>query len=226
LNLKTLRAASGLPMQVAGVNMPRRKFAHYAADIARASLPAVLVRHAQRVFILASLAARRLGIDVTTPDLLYVSAQFANMGLTAHYAESQQRYELDSADAALAFLRKERVRHAHSTAVWNAIALHTTPGVTERMAGLSRLLAYGVRADLYGEGFDLMTSTERREIHAAFPRGDDFSQKYLEAIARGIAHRPESTFGCVSADVLERFDANFIRLNFCGRVLGSRSNTA
>ncbi|HHX4174242.1 TPA: phosphohydrolase, partial [Burkholderia contaminans] len=39
-------------------------------------------------------------------------------------------------------------------------------------------------------------------------------------------HRPQSTFGTWSADVLERADPDFHRPNFCGRVLGARWSDA
>lgn len=221
---KKSSTVSGFPLQLAGISMPRRRFAHYAADIARASLPAVVVRHAYRAFVFASLEARRLDIPVTA-DLLFVSAHFSHMGLSSSYANSTQRYEVDGADAAKEFLENEGVRHRLSVAVWEAISLHTTPGVTERMNGLTRLLAYGVRADLFGDGIERLSQPLRMEILGEFPRGGDFASEYLEAVGRGITHRPETTFGAVSADVLERYSSTFYRANFCGRVLGSRWET-
>jgi hypothetical protein len=220
LSQKKRRTAPEFPLAVAGVSLPRRRFAHYAANIARAALPAVVVRHAYRVFVFASLESKRAGIPVMA-DLLFVSAHFAHLGLSSNYARSLQRYELDGADAAREFLDNEGVRHVHSAAVWDAISLHTTPGVPERMDGLTRLLAYGVRADLFGEGVEILPHDIRSEILLAFPRGDDFVSKYLEAVGRGIKHRPDTTFGTVSADVLERYSPAFCRGNFCGRMYGS-----
>lgn len=208
-------------MYVAGVSLPRRRFAHHAAEIARASLPAAVVRHAYRAFVFASLESRRLEMPVKA-ELLFVSAQFANMGLSSRYAHSQQRYELDGADAARAFLEAEGVRHLHGAAVWNAISLHTTPGLADRMSALPRLLAYGVRADLYGDGIAHVTAQEKRQLLDAFPRGHEFANRYLEAIGRAVLHRPETTFGTLGADVLERISPTFVRGNFCGRVLGAR----
>lgn len=157
-----------------------------------------------------------------TTDLLFVSAHFAHMGLSSSYANSTQRYEMDGADAARQFLENEGVRYKLGVAVWEAISLHTTPGITERMSGLTRLLAYGVRADLFGDGIERVSPSLRTEILGEFPRGGDFASEYLEAVGRGILHRPESTFGALSADVLERYSPTFYRANFCGRVLGAR----
>lgn len=224
LSQRKSRIAPGFPLQLAGIGLPRRRFARCAADIARASLPSVVVRHAYRVYVFASLEARRLEIPITS-DLLFVSAQFANMGLSSSFAHSMQRYELDSADAAKEYLENEGVRHVHSAAVWDAISLHTTPGITERLHGLTRLLAYGVRADLFGDGIDCVSTLQRSEILEEFPRGADFANQYLEAVGRGVNHRPETTFCAASADVLERYSPTFYRANFCGRVLGSQWDT-
>lgn len=224
LSSKNSHTASGVPLQLAGISLPRRRFAHDAAAIARASLPAVVVRHGYRAFIFSSLEARRLDMPVAV-DLLFVAAHFAHMGLSSSYARSTQRYEVDGADAAKAFLENEGVRPMLTAAVWDAISLHTTPGVTEHMHGITRLLAYGVRADLFGDGIERFSNPVRLEILDAFPRGDGFASAYLEAVGHGIMHRPETTFGAVSADVLERYSPTFYRANFCGRVLGSRWET-
>ncbi|AOJ77274.1 phosphohydrolase [Burkholderia ubonensis] len=207
--------------EVAGVRIPRTSVAIEAAEAARASLPAALAGHAARVFVFASLAARRAG-DACDADALYVAAMYANMGLSAAYCRSTERYELDSADAAQALLLRHRASQRMRDDVWRAIALHTTPGVAARVSPLARALAAAVSTDLMATDFDAYTADERDALLAAYPRGNGFGEAFLDAIARGVAHRPASTFGAWSADVLERVDPDFHRLNFCGRVLGAR----
>ncbi|WP_010100307.1 hypothetical protein [Burkholderia ubonensis] len=207
--------------EVAGVRIPRTSVAIEAAEAARAALPCAIVDHASRVFVLASLAARRAG-DACDADALYVAAMYANMGLSAAYCRSTERYELDSADAAQALLLRHRASQRMRDDVWRAIALHTTPGVAARVSPLARALAAAVSTDLMATDFDTYTADERDALLAAYPRGNGFGEAFLDAIARGVAHRPASTFGAWSADVLERVDPDFHRLNFCGRVLGAR----
>lgn len=211
--------------EVAGVRIPRTPMAIDAAEAACASLPQVIVDHASRVFVLASLAARRAG-ETCDADTLYVAAMYANMGLSTAYGRSTERYELDSADAAQAFLLRHQTSQRMRDDVWRAIALHTTPGVAARVSPLARVLASAVSTDLMATDFDAYSADERRALLAAYPRGDAFGAAFLDAIARGVAHRPASTFGTWSADVLERTDPDFHRPNFCGRVLGARWNDA
>ncbi|MGU7782099.1 phosphohydrolase [Burkholderia sp. PU8-34] len=206
---------------VAGVRIPRTPVAIAAVDAARASLPGSVVDHASRVFVLASLAARREAYTCDA-DALYVAAMYANMGLSAAYCRSTARYELDSADAASALLLRYRASQRMRDDVWRAVALHTTPGVAARLSPLARVLASAVSTDLMATGLDAYTAAERDALLAAYPRGREFREAILEAIARGVAHRPESTFGTWSADVLARSDPDFHRANFCGRVLGAR----
>ncbi|MBN3834225.1 phosphohydrolase [Burkholderia sp. Ac-20344] len=211
--------------EVAGVRIPGTPIAIEAAEAARASLPRVIADHACRVFVLASLAARRAG-ETCDAEALYVAAMYANMGLSTAYCRSVARYELDSADAAHAFLLRHRLPPHVCDDVWRAIALHTTPGVAARVSPLARALSSAVATDLMAADFDAYSTDERRALLAAYPRGDGFGAAFLDAVARGVAHRPASTFGTWSADVLERADPDFRRPNFCGRVLGARWNDA
>ena len=79
MNVAHTRAPSTAD-EVAGVSIPRTTLAVEAADAARAALPAALADHAARVFVFASLAARRAG-EGCDADALYVAAMYANMGL-------------------------------------------------------------------------------------------------------------------------------------------------
>jgi hypothetical protein len=210
--------------KVAGVCIPHSPLAVATAETVRASLPEVLTRHASRVFVFASLDARREDYSCDD-DVLYVAAMFANMGLSAAYAHSALRYEIDSADAACAFLKYHGAPSGVLDEVWRAIALHTTPGLPARTSPLARMLAAAVRTDLFADNLGAYAyayaHAERVAILAAYPRGAGFKEKMIEAIGRGVAHRPLSTFGTLSADVLEHINPEFHRLNFCGLILGA-----
>ncbi|WP_321888221.1 HD domain-containing protein [Paraburkholderia bannensis] len=207
------------PDDVAGVRIPRTALATLAVENARASLAPVLVGHARRVFVFAALTARRER-QVCDSEALYVSAMYANMGLSPAYAHSQLRYEVDSADAARALLAGIAPYMADD--VWRAIALHTTPGIPEHVSPLARLLAQGAQTDLVGANYDAYTCAEREAILAAYPREATFNEDMIGAIGRGVGHRPQTTSGTWSADILARLDPDYCRLNFCGLILGSR----
>nr|WP_041735168.1 phosphohydrolase [Paraburkholderia atlantica] len=211
----------GADADIVGIRIPRTSVAIAAAESAHAALPAVLLGHAHRVFVFAALNARRGGI-VCDMDSLYVSSMYANMGLSAAYAHSSARYELDGADAARGLLRYYGASVQAQDDAWNAIALHTSPGIPERVSPLAKVLAAAVCTDLVAAHFETHTDGERAGVLAAYPRGKHFRHEIIGAIGRGVAHRPETTFGTRSADILDRLDPEYCRGNYCGQILGSR----
>ena len=82
------------------------------------------------------------------------------------------------------------------------------------------LVTAGVEYDVLGIGYQDISDAERAAITALHPR-PDFKRRILEAFTEGIAPRPETTFGNVKADVLERFVPGFKRGNFVDVVQGS-----
>ena len=175
--------------EVAGVRIPRTPMAIDAAEAACASLPQVITDHACRVFVLASLAARRAG-ETLDADALYVAAMYANMGLSTAYGRSTERYELDSADAAQAFLLRHQTSQRMRDDVWRAIALHTTPGLSSHFHPIAALTAEGVMMDLVGLGYDEFTEAQRNAVEADHPRSSQFPEELLDTLYDGIKHRP------------------------------------
>jgi hypothetical protein len=210
----------GVLNPVGGVNIPKGRLARDARKTAESLLPGVLYRHAQRVFIFAVLAARHHAL-LCNADLLYVAAMFMNVGLTCAYAGSQRRYEIDSASAVRHFLVTHRVPKRAVLEAWYAVALHTTSEIPDHASPIAASLAAGVRTDLFGDKADIVSREAKAEILNTFPRGDRFKERFIEAVGNGVAHRPASTFGAASADVLERVNPDYWRLNYCGLILGA-----
>jgi hypothetical protein len=182
--------------------------------------PAILFRHSMRVFLFASLIGRRRALAYDD-NLLYVAALFHDLGLTKPYQRSQNRFEVDGANAVHTFLLKFDLPPEQIADVWRAVALHTTFGINTSMEPLTALIALGVETDLFGQHFDEICRSEREDILLEWPRGANFKETIIETFAEGMAHRPRTTFGSVNADVLERCDPNYRRANFCGLILGS-----
>jgi hypothetical protein len=171
----------------------------------------VLYHHSRRVFLFGVLHGRRLGLQ-PDPELLYVGAMFHDLGLTARYGTSTQRFEMDGADAARDFLLQHGVEQSAADGVWLGIALHTTPEVTARLTPETSLLAAGVKTDVVGVGRHDLTPEDVHAVTAAHPR-PDFKNRILAAFNDGMKHRPQSTFGTMNDDVLAHFDPAFKRGN-------------
>jgi hypothetical protein len=201
-----------MPDRIADIEIPDSALARAATDLVRKASSPLLFDHSRRVFLFGSLAGVRRGLSYD-PELLYVGAMFHDLGLTETYRTTGQRFEIDSADEARRFLEEHGVPEDSARIVWEAIALHTTPEVPYHMAPEIALVTTGVEADVLGIALDEIPAEARAEIVAAHPR-PDFKRRILVAFTEGNAYRPETTFGNVNADVLERFVPGFVRPNF------------
>jgi hypothetical protein len=205
---------------IAGVEIPDSPMTRAVTDLIGKTHSELLFHHALRSFLFGALTGYRENL-IFDAELLYVGALFHNVGLDACYEASPYRFEVDSANAAREFLCQHAIAERDIDAVWLGIALHTTPGIPEHLPALVALIGAGVQMDVRGARYAEFTAQQRAEILRAYPREAGFGDKLLEAYARGMAQRPDTTFGTVNADVLDRWSPDFRRLNFCGLVLGS-----
>ncbi|MDG3004345.1 HD domain-containing protein [Paludisphaera mucosa] len=204
------------PKEIAGVSIPDGALAVEAAELVRDTESDLLFDHSLRVYLFGSLQGRRLGLTFD-PELLYIGALFHDMGLTEKYRSPKERFEVDGANAAREFLRRHQVPEASIDVVWDAIALHTTPGIPKWKPPVVALVAAGVELDVIGLGYDDVSAQDRDAVLAAFPRVD-FKRSIVRAFADGIAHKPETAFGNIKADVLERLLLGYVRPNFCAMI--------
>ncbi|WP_322103143.1 phosphohydrolase [Paraburkholderia sp. J41] len=207
--------------QVAGVEIPDSDMARCAVALVAQEMPDVLLGHAFRVFLFASLIGRYRTVDYPK-ELLFVAATFHHHGLARRFGDSNRRFELDSADAACEFLMSHGISGVELRNVWHAIVLHSTFGLDEIDSPLVSLLRAGVETDLMALHFDEISDNDRAAVVRAYPRESAFKVLVINALADGMLWRPESTFGNVNADVLERCNPDFHRVNFCGLILGSQ----
>jgi hypothetical protein len=196
----------------AGVTVPDTKLAREATDLVRDCTTDLIYHHSRRVFWFGSLQGRNRGLSFD-PELLYLGAMFHDIGLNQQFRSSGRRFEVDSAGEARRFLQSRGVPEDSVRRVWTAIALHTTPGIPEFMEPEVALVTAGVEYDVLGIGYHGISDADRAEVTALHPR-PDFKRRILQAFAEGIAPKPETTFGNVKADVLERFVPGYQRGNF------------
>jgi hypothetical protein len=203
----------------AGVTVPDTKLTREATDLVRASATDLVYDHSRRVYFWGSLQGRNRGLSFD-PELLYVGAMFHDLGLNPEFRGSGRRFEVDSADEARKFMHAHGVPEDSIRRVWTAIALHTTPGIPEYMEPEVALVTAGVEYDVLGIGYRDISDTDRAQITALHPR-PDFKRRILASFTDGIAPRPDTTFGNVKADVLERYVPGFKRGNFVDTILDS-----
>ena len=213
---ETTEAAS-----VSGVSIPNSKLAREATEVVRDTESSLLFNHSTRVYYFGALAGKRLGLEFD-PELLYVAAMFHDMGLTPRYSSQSDRFEVDGANCARAFLRQHKISQQEIDTVWTAIALHTTPGIPQFMHPVVALLTSGVEMDVLGIAYSEFSDIDREAVVAAYPRTERFKEDIIQAFYDGIKRKPATTFGNVKADVLADKDPKFQRMNFCSVIRGSQ----
>jgi HD superfamily phosphodiesterase len=206
--------------EIAGIRIPDSKMARDLTQLIRDTESDLLFHHSTRVYLFGALTGERKGLKYDA-ELLYVGAMFHDIGLTDRYRRSQHRFEVDGANAAREFLRSYGIPEASVEIVWDAIALHTTPGIPEHKKPEVALVTSGVEMDVLGIAYEQFTEAQRGAVVAAHPRGGDFKNNIIQAFYDGMKHRPDSTFGTVNDDVLAFKDRSFQRTDFCSVIRGS-----
>lgn len=205
---------------IEGIAIPDSKLAREVTELVQDTESPLLFHHSSRVYYFGALAGKRRGLKFD-PELLYVGAMFHDMGLTHQHASTNERFEVDGANAARDFLRHHGITPADIDLVWTAIALHTTPGIPQHMHPVIALVTAGVEMDVLGLTYGEYSHAEREAIVDAHPRTAHFKEDIIQTFYDGIKHKPETTFGNVKADVLADKDPAFRRGNFCNVIRGS-----
>jgi HD domain-containing protein len=208
---------------IAGVDIPDSALAREATEFVREVSTRLLFDHSRRVFLWASLQAERLRLDHDA-ELLYVGAMFHDVGLLEGHRSAHERFEIDGANAARAFLERHGLPEEQVMTVWESIALHTTRQVPNYKQPEVRLVALGVQYDVLGSPFDALTPEQRSAVLAAHPR-QNFKTGVIEALAAGIRHKPETAVGTMMTDILEATVPGYVRPNVCDAIRNSRFET-
>ena len=201
---------------ISGVKIPDSKIAREAAELVRQHESELLFNHSVRVFLFGAAKGIRQNLKFD-PELLFVAALFHDLGLVEAYHTETKRFEVDGADAARAFLKGHGIPEPKADLVWEAIALHTTPGIPQYMRPEIALTNAGVLVDVVGIGYDEYTPEQRAEIIADFPRGD-FKNEFIEVQTCSALKKPLTTFGTVNFDYIEHRDPTFHKPNACTRI--------
>jgi hypothetical protein len=194
--------------------IPDSALARAITEHVRDTESSLLFHQSSRVYYFAALAGIRRGLSFDR-ELLYAGAMFHDMGLTPQHRSLIERFEVDGANSARAFLSEQGIGISELDTVWTAIALHTTPGIPKHMHPIVALITAGVEMDVLGLTYNEYSDQERERVLRDHPRGRKFKEDIIQAFYEGIKAKPSTTFGNVKADVLADKDSSFERGNFC-----------
>jgi hypothetical protein len=184
---------------VAGIPIPDTALCSAAIDLLEASSPEFLCTHCLRTYIFGSLAIKGLGRSVADEEAAFCASLLHDLGLVPKY-RSENRFEVDGAEAARQFCLMHQVVQERADLVWEAIALHTSPGISTRLADEIALVHLGAGLDFLGIGLDKVPSALVEEMIEKYPRMN-FKTEFRNLLVEHCRHNPESQVLTWTADV-------------------------
>src|ERR1700757_1447877 len=154
------------------IDLPDSEIACAATQFAFDVSPAVVAHHSVRSYLFGRelAAAKGLRRDVDYDDeLVFLSCILHDLGVT-EYANGDQRFEVDGADAAARFLREHGVDEVRVRTVWQAIALHTSIGLAHRFGAVQAITQIGISTDIVGTDRQLLPAGFADLVHESWPR--------------------------------------------------------
>src|SRR6266446_10770634 len=139
--------------QKAEPGVPDTQLTREAIGLLREFSTPLLFNHSHRVFFWANELGRQTG-QTFDDELLFVCAAFHDLGLLKKFSSADDRFEVDSANAVRQFLERHEVPAPRIQVAWDAISLHTTPGIGGYKPREVELLYNGGGLDVLGISYE------------------------------------------------------------------------
>jgi HD domain len=189
-------------MVLAGIKVVDTPLVHDAIELARSSSEPYLFNHAMRSWLFGVLIAQGTK-PAPDPELLAVSAVLHDLGLTDRYS-AQERFEVDGANAARAFLKGRGIPAHQIQLVWDAIALHTTRSIALHKEPEVAMTHSGIAVDVIGVGLDLIPQDRLRAILAEFPRLS-MKKQFRDCLYGVVRQKPTTSYDNFLRDIGTRY---------------------
>jgi hypothetical protein len=169
--------------------IPDSEICRKATQLVAEVSPTFLCNHCMRTFLFGDLLGKRDGLKCDR-ELLYLGAIMHDLGLTERF-DGHQRFEVDGADAARAFVLKHGLSDEKAEMLWDAIALHTSLGIASRKQPEIALVHLGASADVLGIRIADIPSETVEQVIAAYPRLD-FNTAMTGLLVSHINQKPQT----------------------------------
>jgi hypothetical protein len=199
--------------------VPDTQLTREATGLLREFSTPLLFNHSHRVFFWANELGRQSG-ERFDAELLFVCAAFHDLGLLKKFSSVADRFEVDGANAVRQFLEHHGLPEDRIQTAWDAIALHTTPGVAQYKQLEVELLFNGVGLDVLGIGYETFSEELRKNVVVRFPRVN-FKEDIAKAFLGGFEHKTQSTEGTCNEDICSHYIRNYRRSNFYDQIQNS-----
>ncbi|GEE01572.1 phosphohydrolase [Gordonia spumicola] len=168
--------------------LPDSPLVRAAFDHVSAHLHEAILNHSVRVARLATAIGESEQLELD-PDSIWVASLFHDFGTVAG-AASGDRFEVVGGNEAAAFLERLSFADQHEAQeIWDAIALHTSPHISESRGGLTRAIRLGVLMD-FGEDVLENSASIRARLETMRPRLN-IEIELADLVVSQVLDRPE-----------------------------------
>ena len=200
------------------ITIPDTALCTAATEMARMASQPFLYNHVCRTYAFGVLAARQSGLRYD-PELFYVAAMLHDLGLTEAH-QGDDRFEVDGAEAAAAFLARQNVEQSRIDRVWDAIALHTTFSIPQKKSPEAALVQIGAGVDVGVLPHDQITPEVMEQLLDAYPRLG-FKRAMEDALSRVYTRKPMTALHNFGTDIAQRNVPGFAVPHFCDMLHGA-----
>lgn len=177
-------------------SIPDSEICKKATQLVAEVSPTFLCNHCIRTFLFGDLLGQRDGLKCDR-ELLYLGSVMHDLGLTDRFA-GEQRFEVDGADAAKAFVLKHNLSDEKAQMVWDAVAFHTSLGIATFKQPEIALVCLGAASDVLGVRVDDIPPETVEQMIDAYPRLG-FNVAITELLVSQIKRKPQTaTFNWLS----------------------------
>src|SRR5262249_30034651 len=187
---------------LAGVSVPDTPLISQAIEFARERSEPYLFNHVMRSWLFAAIFAQRKQL-AHDGEVLAVTTILHDLGLSEAF-DGPLRFEVEGANAARDFARKEGMDDRRTQLIWDGVALNSTPSIGLYKEPEIALATMGIGLDWGGFGYEALTHAELAEIIEAFPRLG-MKEQFPHAVCRIVETRPTTTYDNFARDFGERF---------------------
>ena len=202
-------------MTLAGFKVPDTLLVRDAIELSRSLLEPYLFNHVMRSWLFG-ISLSEGAKPAPDPELLAVSAVLHDLGLSDRYT-AENRFEVDGANAARAFLKDRGIPTLQAQVVWDAIALHTTPTIALHKEPEVVMTHSGIAVDVLGAGLDRIPQDKLRVILTEFPRLA-FKSQFQVCLCDVVRRKPATTIDNILRDYGVRYVEGFTTPNFADLV--------
>jgi len=200
------RALSGhdapLTRVIAGISVPDSPLVRAVIEHAQRLSEPFLFNHVMRSWLFAETIGRIKGGDYDH-EVVAIGMILHDIGLTAGVS-GPNRFEVNGADAALAFIKNEHLSDRRAQLIWDLVALNSTPSLALHKEPEVAVGTMGIGLDYGGFGAEALRAGDLERILSAFPRLG-MKHRFAESCCRLIAARPETSHDNFLRDFGERF---------------------